>query len=193
LKRVYRTNRSNHAGFHELSPFTEVAHPLQKARNVAGLRLNNRVHSTPMVLSNMTLAPERSTHPPGFRIRPPADDWSVLLAVQPNVLLSGPRDATDAFILAVTPYLRKPVLSSVAGDALLSLPPIDGTMILRDVDALDHEQQQQLLSWLDDPWNGRTQVVSITAGPLYAAVRTGTFLDRLYYRLNVTHFEVIPD
>lgn len=146
-----------------------------------------------MVPSNMTLVPERSTHRPGFRVRPPADDWSVLLAVQPNVLLSGPRDATHAFILAVTPYLREPVRSSVAGDALLSLPATDGTMILRDVDALDHEQQQRLLRWLDEPRNGQTQVVSITAAPLYAAVQTGTFLDQLYYRLNVTHFEVISD
>ena len=146
-----------------------------------------------MVPSNMTFVPERSTHGSGFRVHPPADDWLVLLAAQPNVLLSGPRDATHAFILAVTPYLREPVRWSVAGDALLSLPATDGTMILRDVDALDHEQQQQFLHWLDDPQNGRTQVVSITAAPLYAAVRTGTFLERLYYRLNVTHFEVISD
>jgi len=115
------------------------------------------------------------------------------LAAQPNVLLSGPRDATHAFIQAVTPYLREPVRCIVAADVLLSLPAADGTVILRDVDALDHEQQQQLLRWLDDPRNGHPQVVSITAAPLYAAVRTGTFLDRLYYRLNVTHFEVISD
>jgi hypothetical protein len=204
--------RSNHAGPHSLpgrpslrshaatrtagyqaSFFTEVTHVAQKLRNAVSLRADNRVHSTPMVLSNMTFAPERSTHGSGFRVHPPADDWLVLLAAQPNVLLSGPRDATHAFILAVTPYLREPVRCSVAGDALLSLPATDGTMILRDVDALDHEQQQQFLHWLDDPQNGRTQVVSITAAPLYAAVRTGTFLERLYYRLNVTHFEVISD
>ena len=146
-----------------------------------------------MVPSNMPIVPEQSAHGAGFRVHPPAGDWSVLLAAQPNVLLSGPRDATHAFILAVTPYLREPVRSSVAGDALVSLPAADGTMILRDVDALDHEQQQQLLRWLDDPRNGQTQVISITVAPLYAAVRTGTFLDRLYYRLNVTHFEVIAD
>jgi DNA-binding NtrC family response regulator len=93
----------------------------------------------------------------------------------------------------VTPYLQKPVRCGVAGDAFLSLPAAGGALILRDVDALDCEQQLHLLRWLDDPRNGRTQVISITAAPLYAAVRTGTFLDRLYYRLNVTLFEVISD
>lgn len=114
------------------------------------------------------------------------------MEAQPNVLLSGPPDATHAFILAVTPYLQQPVLE-VAADALLSLPAAGGALILRNVDALDREQQLRLLGWLDDPRNGRTQVISITAAPLYAAVRTGTFLDCLYYRLNVTHFEVILD
>jgi sigma-54-interacting transcriptional regulator len=136
--------------------------------------------------------PARSAHA-GFRIDPPGDDWSILREAQPNVLLSGPPDATHAFILAVTPYLREPVRCGVAADALLNVPAAGGALILRDVDALDREQQLQLLRWLDDPWNGRTQVISITAAPLYAAVRRGTFLDRLYYRLNVTHFEVTSD
>lgn len=139
------------------------------------------------------LVPDRSTYGAGFRVHPPADDWSVLRAAHPNILVSGPRDATDAFILAVTPYLRAPVRCGLAGDALLNLPAAGGTLILRDVDALDREQQQRLLRWLDESHNGHTQVISITATPLYLLVQAGTFLDRLYYWLNVIHFDVSSD
>lgn len=143
--------------------------------------------------TDMPVVPDRSTYRAGFRVHPPTDDWSVLRASHPNVLVSGPLDATHAFILAVTPYLREPVRDSVAGEALLSLPASGGTLLLREVDALDRDQQQQLLTWLDDPQNDQTQVVSITATPLYLRVQTRTFLNRLYYRLNVIHFKVAPD
>jgi Sigma-54 interaction domain len=140
----------------------------------------------------MPVVTDRSTYRAGFRVHPPADDSSVLRAWHPNIFVSGPPEATDAFILAVTPYLRAPVRCSVAGEAFLGLPAAGGTLILRDVDALDRDQQQQLLTWLDDTRNGQTQVVSITDAALYTAVQTGTFLDRLYYRLNVIYFQVIP-
>jgi hypothetical protein len=120
------------------------------------------------------------------------DDWSMLLHTHPNMLVIGRGAAADAFIRAVTPHLRPPVRSVVCG-ALPPRVPTDGTPILRDVDALDREQQQRLFRWLDDPQNGQTQVISLTAAPLYALVQAGTFLDRLYYRLNVIHFEVISD
>jgi hypothetical protein len=56
----------------------------------------------------------------------------------------------------------QPVQDGSACDAL-PIAPTDGTLILRDVDAFDREQQQQLLRWLDEPQNGRTQVISLTA------------------------------
>jgi transcriptional regulator of acetoin/glycerol metabolism len=34
-------------------------------------------------------------------------------------------------------------------------------------------------------------VIAMTATLLYALVQAGTFQDRLYYRLNVLHFELI--
>ena len=120
------------------------------------------------------------------------DDWSVLLHTHPNMLVFGTGAAADAFIRAVTPHLRSPVRSFVSG-ALPPRLPADGTLILRDVDALDADQQQRLIHWLDDPQNGRPQTISITATPLYLLVQAGMFLDRLYYRLNVVHFEVIAD
>jgi len=120
------------------------------------------------------------------------DDWSVLLHTRPNMLVTGPGAAVEAFIRAVTPHLRSPV-QSFAGGALPPRLPTDGTLILRDVDGLDGDQQQRLVLWLDEPQNGHTQVISITATPLYLLVQAGIFSDRLYYRLNVVHFEVISD
>jgi len=139
----------------------------------------------------MILVPDRSRFGAGFRVQS-ADDWPVLRASHANMLVCGPRDATDAFIVAVTPDLRVPVRDCSAVDTLPS-SPAEGTLILRDVDVLDSEQQRRLLRWLDDPRNGRTQVVSTAAAPLYAAVQTGTFSDCLYYRLNVVHVEVLAN
>ena len=120
------------------------------------------------------------------------DDWSVVLHTRPNMLILGPGASADAFIDAVTPYLRAPVRSFVC-PALPSHLPGDGTLILRSVDALDPNQQQRLARLLDESQGIHTQVISIAATPLYLMVQAGTFLDRLYYRLNVVHFEVIAE
>jgi hypothetical protein len=108
------------------------------------------------------------------------------------MLIIGPGTAVDAFIGAVTPHLQAPVRSLVC-PALPSHLPGDGTVILRGVDALDPDQQLRLARLLDEPQGSHTQVISITATPLYLLVQAGMFLDRLYYRLNVVHFEVISE
>ena len=140
----------------------------------------------------MTFQNQSSTGGPGFHTHPPMDDWAVLLRTRPNMLVTGPGAAVDAFIRAATPNLRAPV-QSFAGGTLPPRLPADGTLILRDVDTLADDQQQRLVRWLDEPQNGHTQVISITATSLYLLVAAGMFSDRLYYRLNVVHFEVISD
>lgn len=141
--------------------------------------------------TDMTSVPDGSSYGAGVRVRP-TNDWPVLRRSHANLLVSGPREATRAFIVAVTPYLHKPLHDVLACDAL-PIALADGTLILRDVDALDSEQQERLLRWLDSRRNGQTRVISTTAAPLYAAVQTGTFSDCLYYRLNVVHLEVTAD
>jgi len=108
------------------------------------------------------------------------------------MLIIGPAAAADAFIRAVTPQLRLPVRSFVSA-ALPPHLPADGTLVLRDVDTLDGNQQQRLVRWLDEPLDAHPQVISLTAAPLYLLVQARMFLDKLYYRLNVVHFEVIAD
>ena len=108
------------------------------------------------------------------------------------MLIVGPGAAVDTFIAAATPHLRAPVRSVVCPALPFQLPG-DGTLLLRSVDALDADQQQRLARLLDEPQGSHTQVISITTRPLYLLVQAGMFLDRLYYRLNVVHFEVISE
>jgi hypothetical protein len=122
---------------------------------------------------------------------PSVDDLSVLLTRRPNALLSGPREATHTCLLKVKPGFRLPI-RRLACDDLGSLPPPGGTVILDDVEVLDGQQQETLLRWLDEGSHAEMQVISITAATLYDRVRAGTFLQALYYRLNVIHIELGP-
>ena len=58
------------------------------------------------------------------------------------------------------------------------------TVILRDVDALSPEQQQQVLGWLQQD-RGAVQVVATSARPVWPLVESGHFDASLYYALNV--------
>ena len=127
----------------------------------------------------------------GFRVEPAGDRW-LLGASHANLLVSGPRDATRAFAAAILPHLNAPVYEGSPGDALPTAPA-GGTMILQDVDAFDPVQQQRLLRWLDEPRSSRTQVISLTATRLYNLVQAGTFSEPLYYRLNLTQFEILSE
>ncbi len=127
----------------------------------------------------------------GFRVDP-AGDWSLLRTSRANVLVTGPPDATRAFVAAILPHLNGPVYEGSTGDAL-PIAPAGGTVILQDVAAFDPVQQQRLLTWLDEPRSGRTRVISLTATRLYDLVQAGTFLEPLYYRLNMTQFEVVSE
>lgn len=62
-------------------------------------------------------------------------------------------------------------------------PAATGTVIVREVDALDSMQQRHLLGSLEA--SARVQVISIASSPVYPLVQSGKFADALYYRLNV--------
>ena len=142
--------------------------------------------------TNLQTANRPSTSRQGFQTDPAGDDWLVLLDTRANMLVIGSEAATAAFVHAATPHVRSPV-QSLSGGVLPPRLPGDGTLILRDVDALDGDQQERLLRWLCEPLHSHTQVISLTTTTLYLRVQAGMFSDRLYYRLNVIHFEVIPD
>jgi len=125
----------------------------------------------------------------GFRVVSRPDDWWVLQGRHPNVLVTGPRDATRAFLTAITPSLHQPV-HHLACRTSLNLPTAAGTIVLDDVDALTRDEQEGLLRWLDAAQFAKSQTIALTTVPLYSQVQTGAFLDTLYYRLNVVHLQV---
>jgi hypothetical protein len=117
------------------------------------------------------------------------EDWSTLMLRSRTMLISGDREATDAFILAAIPAFRTPV-RRYACHASVPLPRPDGTLIFDDVETLDPAQQEQLLHWLDDAQAAEAQMLAVTTTALYTRVQAGLFLSRLYYRLNALYVEI---
>jgi hypothetical protein len=114
----------------------------------------------------------------------PRAESRLLSRARPNLLLEGSESALDAALVALTPQLRQPLWRWRAGRSfrLPFEPP--GALVLRDVSRMDPDQQHQLLDWLDVTGR-RVQVISSTSERLFPLVERGTFLDVLYYRLNV--------
>jgi hypothetical protein len=117
------------------------------------------------------------------------EDWRLARAARVNLLLLGTDRNIPNALTALLPDLREPIATWSPGQPL-TLPPAAqaGTVILYDVDALRHEDQLRLLTWLDQTV-GRTQVVSTASAPLLPRVEAGAFIDTLYYRLNTVCVE----
>jgi hypothetical protein len=100
-----------------------------------------------------------------------------------NLLIVVP-EGTNGFAALLTADLATPVVAWRPGERLM-LPQAaqTGTLLLHNVGALSLHDQRYLIEWLERA-AGRTQVVSTTPVPLLPLVQAGTFLARLYYRLN---------
>ena len=64
-----------------------------------------------------------------------------------------------------------------------------GTVLLRNVEGLTHQEQLQVIDWLESPLR-RARVVSTSSARLIARMRAGAFLDTLYYRLNTITIDI---
>lgn len=119
-------------------------------------------------------------------------EWDAICQGQHNFLLVGAASITKEILIAMTPQLREP-LHEYSPKADLPVPqPVDGTLVLLDVDRLDLKQQKQLLQWLEQfELRAHVQVISTTSKPLYSLVKSGNFLPDLYYRLNVVRMDLI--
>jgi hypothetical protein len=115
-----------------------------------------------------------------------SEDARALMSSRPNVVFVGLSHTTEAILRALTPHLRPPVQSLQGSGSFPSLP--QGTLILRELETLDSQAQLRLLRWLDG-FGVDMQVISLTSSPLYPRVEEGTFLEALYYRLNILHLE----
>ena len=115
-------------------------------------------------------------------------DWFVIVSARPNVLVEGPEHSTELLIQALSSAVHEPMYD-------WSQPwPKDGraTVIVRAVDALNDEEQRQVLDLLNDSGNGSPprQVITTSARSLFPLVHEGLFREDLYYRLNVVHLKI---
>jgi hypothetical protein len=108
-------------------------------------------------------------------------EWHSVCTRPHNALFEGPEHVTETLLLILAPHLRTPAIWKRAPTPL-ELPTDEcGSLVLRNVSALDRHGQAALSRWLD---TGR-QVISTTAHPLFPLITRGLFDEALYYRLNV--------
>lgn len=113
----------------------------------------------------------------------PTDSWQVLQALHPNVLVVDPDpDARTRTVEAILEHSLPPVWRCERASLCLPSEAV-GTLVVPDANRLTADEQRELLVWAES--HRGTQIVSVSPAPLYPAVEEGTFLDRLYYRLNV--------
>jgi hypothetical protein len=126
---------------------------------------------------------EPSERPVFSEFRVSSCDWRAIQIARPNLLVIGSDTDVASFLRALSHIFRQPATSIRAPG--LALPSRGGgTLVVSDVAGLSRHEQDRLLAWLAE--NGdTTQVISTSASAVFAAVETGTFLESLYYRLNV--------
>jgi transcriptional regulator of acetoin/glycerol metabolism len=111
------------------------------------------------------------------------EDCRLARAAGVNLLIVVPKGA-DRFAEMLLAELVTPVVAWRPGERLmLPQPAQTGTLLLHSVGSLSLHDQRYLLEWLERA-AGRTQVVSTTPVALLPLVKAGTFLAKLYYRLN---------
>jgi hypothetical protein len=131
----------------------------------------------------VTLPLVRRPVPPPARLAIQPGDWNTFVGSRANTIVVGTEEAALGVWTAVWPSLQKPI-HWVEGERL-SLPRRSaGTLILQGADTLSARDQQQLLDWLEGDARA-TRILSTTRRPLFPLVESGTFLEALYYRLNV--------
>ena len=112
------------------------------------------------------------------------EEWQVARIARVNILLVGSERSAERIVDALRPDFCHPIEVWRPASRLV-LPPVAGrgTLILQDVGGMPHDDQRRLCAWLDAT-DGRTRVVSTNRQPLFPLVEAGTFVERLYYRLN---------
>lgn len=110
-------------------------------------------------------------------------EWRAVCLARQNLLLEGPKAATEAVLLELQPHLRAES-AGARRHRRLERPDGEGAVILREVSTLTTSEQSRLLNRLNAA-PGRSQLVSTSSEPLFAHVESGLFAEALYYKLNV--------
>ena len=106
-----------------------------------------------------------------------------------NILLLGSDGVIQNLLETLGPDLRHPICVWSPRERFALPTDHVKSLVLRDVGTLKHADQMRLLQWLDRNTGG-TQVVSTSNVPLMPRVRSGAFLETLYYRLNTIVLDV---
>jgi hypothetical protein len=116
-------------------------------------------------------------------------EWTILRTSPVNGLLVGPRELTVVAVAQLEHGLRQPVVWWSPRETN-DVPDFEaGTLVIRDVDALDSRQQEQLARWVAVHSRG-VQILGLTREPFYEHVAAGRFSTSLYYRLNTVVIEI---
>ena len=101
----------------------------------------------------------------------------------PNALLIGSSARVAEATKALIPRLRSPIVQcdGTVSDALRTLER--GTLFIANVERLPLEQQQRLMDFLADRRRS-VQCIAASSMDLFSRMRSGEFLEVVYYRLN---------
>jgi hypothetical protein len=119
-----------------------------------------------------------------------SDDWDLMCSAAVNIWLFGRPNTTAAFIHALRPYIKEPVITRVGGEPL-DLPAADqaATLVVRNVSELTLAEQDRLLTWIDSN-GGKSRVIATSMRSALPMIAAGTFRESLYYRLNTMYVDV---
>lgn len=114
---------------------------------------------------------------------------AILRRSRPNVLVVASSADVDRVFELMYPFLRTPIVAWVPRETR-EVPALSlRTLLIRDVDALSGEQQENLVALIcrlaED-----IQIVSTSRSPIFPLVERAAFLDRLYYQLNVVYVDL---
>jgi len=100
------------------------------------------------------------------------------------VLVVGPQASAVPALAQLRPHLRGPL--SHWRPTVATEPPrvTTGALVIWNAETLDPGQQRHLLAWMAEH-GANLQIVSIAERPLFPLVWRQTFLEDLYYRLNM--------
>jgi hypothetical protein len=122
------------------------------------------------------------------------DDWRAELAmaatVRVNLLLVGTGAVPVLLEMLEKDLQTEAILSWRPGEQLeLPTPGRPATFILHDVHELAASDQAELVRWLDEA-AGWIRVIGTSEEPLWPHVKSGSFDETLYYRLNTVYVDM---
>jgi hypothetical protein len=132
----------------------------------------------------LAMALARRSMPAPTRLPIPISDWQTLVDTRANTVVVGQEEDALLVWTAVWPSLEKPIHWVDAEHLELPRRRPAGTLILQGADGLTSAGQQTLLDWLEHDARA-TRVLTTASRPLFPLVESGTFLEALYYRLNM--------